>query len=166
MAMQYRRPGFDPWVRKIPWRRKWQPTLVLLPGESHGQRSLVGYSPWSQRVTHDWETNTFIHMILSRASSVQFSCSVMSNTLWPHGLQHARPLCPSSAPGVYSNLCSLTWWCHLTISSSVIPSSSRLQSFPASGSFPTSQLLTTGGQILEFQLQHQSFQWIFRTDFL
>ena len=53
--LQFRRPGFDPWVRKIPWRREWQPTLVLLPGESHGQRSLLGYSPWGcKRVRQDW----------------------------------------------------------------------------------------------------------------
>ena len=78
--------------------------------------------------------------------SVQFSCSVMSNSLWPHGMQHARPTCLSPTPGVYSNSCPLSWWCHPTISSSVIPFSSRLQSFPASGSFQMSQLFTSGGQ--------------------
>ena len=79
-------------------------------------------------------------------SSVQFSRSVMSNSLWPHGLQHARPPWPSSTPGVYSNSCPLSRWCYPTISSSVIPFSSRLQSFPASGSFPMSQFFATGGQ--------------------
>ena len=64
--------------------------------------------------------------------SVQFSCSVMSNSLWPHGLQHARPPCPSPTPRVYSNSCPLSWWCQSTISSSVVPFSSRLQSFPGS----------------------------------
>ena len=78
--------------------------------------------------------------------SVQFSCSVMSDSLRPHGLQHARPPCPSPTPGVYSNSCPLGWWCQPTISSSVIPFSSRLQSFPASGSFPVSQLFTSAGQ--------------------
>ena len=79
--------------------------------------------------------------------SVQFSCSVMSNSLLrPHGLQHARPPCPSPTPGVYSNSCPLSWWCHPTISSSVVPFSSHLQSFPTSGSFQMSQLFTTGGQ--------------------
>ena len=68
-------------------------------------------------------------------SSVQFSCSVMSDSLWPHGLLHTRPPCPSSNPRVYSNSCPLSWWCHPTISSSVIPFSSCLQPFPASGSF-------------------------------
>ena len=67
-------------------------------------------------------------------SSVQFSCSVMSNYLWPHGLQHARLSCPSPTPRVYSNSCPLSWWCHPTISSSVVPFSSHLQYFTASGS--------------------------------
>ena len=78
--------------------------------------------------------------------SVQSSHSVMSDPLWPHGLQHARPPCPSSTPGVYSNSCPLSQWCHPTISSSVVPFSSCLQSFPASGSFPVSQVFTSGGQ--------------------
>ena len=56
ICMRCRRPGFDPWVRKIAWRRKWQPTPAFLPGESHGQRSLVGCSPWGHRVRHNWAT--------------------------------------------------------------------------------------------------------------
>ena len=67
--------------------------------------------------------------------SVQFSCSAVSNSLKPHGLQHARPPCPSPTPGVHSNSCPLSQWCHPTISSSVFPFSSCLQSFPTSGSF-------------------------------
>ena len=74
----------------------------------------------------------------------QFSCSVVSDSLRPHGLQHARPPCPLPTPRVYSK--SLSRWCHPTISSSVIPFSSCLQSFPASGSFQMSQLCTSGGQ--------------------
>ena len=70
----------------------------------------------------------------------------MSNSLWPHELKHARPPCPSPTPGVYSNSCPLSQWCHPTISSSVIPFSSRLQSFPTSGSFQMSQFFTSGGQ--------------------
>ena len=79
-------------------------------------------------------------------SSVQFNHSVVSNSLWPHGLQHARPPCPSPTPGVYSNSCPLSQWCHPTISSSVIPFSFCLQSFPTSGSFPVSQFFASGGQ--------------------
>ena len=74
-----------------------------------------------------------------------FSRSVVSNCLWPHGLQHARLPCPSPSPGVYSNSYSLSWWCHPTISSSY-PFSSCLQSFPASGYFPVSQFFASGGQ--------------------
>ena len=75
-----------------------------------------------------------------------FSHSVVSDSLWPHGLQHARPPCSSSSPRVCSNSCPLSQGCHPTISSSVIPFSSCLQSFPASGSFPMSRLFASGGQ--------------------
>ena len=78
--------------------------------------------------------------------SLLFSRSVMSSSLWPPGLQHARLPCPSPSPGVYSNSCPLSWWCHPTISSSVVPFTSHLQSFPASGSFPLSWLFASGGQ--------------------
>ena len=70
----------------------------------------------------------------------------MSDSLQPHGLQHARPPCPSPTPGAYSNSCLSRQWCHPTISSSVVPFSSRLQSFPASGSFPMSLFFASGGQ--------------------
>ena len=79
--------------------------------------------------------------ISSPINSVQFSRSVMSNSSQPHGLQHSRFPCPSPTPGAYSNSCPLSWWCHLTISSSVVLFSSRLQSFPASGSFPSESVL-------------------------
>ena len=78
-------------------------------------------------------------------SSVQFSLSVVPNSLWPHGLQHARPPCPSPTPGACSNSCPSSRWCHPTISSSVVPFCSGLRSFPASGSFPMSQF-SSGGQ--------------------
>ena len=77
--------------------------------------------------------------------SVQFSRSVMSNSLWPHELQHTRPSCPSPTPRVQPNPCPLSRWCHLTISSSVVSFSSCPQSLPASGSFQISQLFTLGG---------------------
>ena len=77
---------------------------------------------------------------------VQFSCLVVSNSLWPHVPQHTRPPCPSPTPGVHPNPCPLSRWCHPTFSSSVIPFSSCLQSFPASESFPMSQLFASGGQ--------------------
>ena len=82
----------------------------------------------------------------NRASVSKFSLPLMSDSLRPHGRQHTRPPCPSAAPGVYSTSCSLSWWCHPTISSSVIPFSFCPQSFPASGSFQMSQLFTSGGK--------------------
>ena len=88
----------------------------------------------------------------------------MSNSLQSHGLQNARLPCPSPSPGACSNLCPLSWWCHPTLLSSIILFSSCLQTFPALRSFLMSWLFASGGQVLE--LQHQSFQWCFRTDFL
>ena len=95
-------------------------------------------------------------------TSVQFSHSVVSDSLWPHGLQHARFPCSSSNPGTHSNLCPSSQWFHATILSSVIPFSLHLQSFPASGSFPVNQFFTSGGQSSGVS----AFQWIFMTDFL
>ena len=162
---------------------------VFLPGESHGLRSLAGYSPWGR---HDWndlahipnyirfrpDLNQICSYCELRKSCISWHCkvygwghrsqglssnteswiqsahwgfllfshSVMSNSLWPRGLQHARLPCPSPSPGVFSNSCPLSQWCHSTISSSVFPFSSCLQSFPASGSFPTSQSFASHGQ--------------------
>ena len=82
------------------------------------------------------------------ASPVQFSCSVVSDSLRPHGLQHTRVPCPSPTSGACSNSCPLSRRCHPTISSSVIPFSSCLQSFRASGSFQMSQLFISGGQCI------------------
>ena len=93
-----------------------------------------GYSCWSRSV------------VRCQGCSLQFSHSVMSDSLWPHGLQHARPPCPSATPRVHSNSCPLSQWCHPTVSSSVVPFFSYLQSFPASGSFPMSQFFASGGQ--------------------
>ena len=90
-----------------------------------------------------WWFLTKLNMILL---SIQFSCSVVSNSLQPHGLQHTRLPCPSPTPEACSNSCPLSQWCHPAISSSVIPFSSCFQSFPASGSFPMSLLFASGGQ--------------------
>ena len=104
-----------------------------------------------------------------KISSVQFSRSVLSDSLWPHESQHARPPCPSPAPGVYSNSCPSSQSCHPAISSSVVPFSSCPQSLPASESFPMSQLFTWGGQstgvsalasVLPMNIQDWSpFEW-------
>ena len=110
-----------------------------------------------------------------------FSVAKSCLTLWPHGLQHARPPCPSLSPRVCPSSCSLNQWCHPTISSSVTLFSCCPQSLPASGSFLISWLFTSGGQNIGlgwnpkirwdqnqvgFQPQHQSFQWVFKVDFL
>ena len=89
--------------------------------------------------------------------------------VWPfatHGLQRARLPCPSPTPGAWSNLYPSNQWCHPTLSSSVVPFSSCLQSFPASGSLQMSQFFSSGGQSISQWRQHQCFQWIFRIDFL
>ena len=101
-------------------------------------------------------------------SSVQFSHSVVtqSDSLWPHGLQHAMLPCPSLSPAVCLNSHPLSWWCNLTIASSATPFAFCLQSFPASGSFQWVSSLHLAARVLEFQLQHQSFQWMFRVDLL
>ena len=93
-----------------------------------------------------WKNIDILNTLNCKQSSVQFSCSVMSNSLRPHELQQARPPCPTPTPRAHPNSCPLSRWCHPTISSSVIPFSSCPQSFPASGSFPMSQLFVSDGQ--------------------
>ena len=145
VCLQCGRPGFNPWVGKTPWRRDWLPTQYSCLESSMDRRA------WRARV----------HAVAKRQiqltftewpnavlwiSLVQFSHLVVSDSLRPHEPQHARPPCPSPTPRVYSNPCPLSRWCHPVISSSVIPFSSHLQSFPASGSFQMSQLFASGGQ--------------------
>ena len=107
------------------------------------------YHPISPSVGALYPIHTFIHSSRTclswKMNMGSFSRSVMSHSLWPHEPQPARPPCPSPTPGVHPNPCPLSRWCHPTISSSVIPFSSCPQSFPASGSFPVSQLFASGG---------------------
>ena len=110
-------------------------TWNICPMYNDNEVSLV--KPSSNRVHHIKGIQT---------TFVQFSSSILSNSLWPHGLQHARHPCPWPIPGVYSNSSPFSQWCHPTISSSVIPFSSLLQSFPASGAFQMSQFFTSSGQ--------------------
>ena len=93
-----------------------------------------------------WKNCLLVFYVIFIFSSVQFIHSVVSDYLRPSGLRHARLACPSPTPGAYLNSWPLSWWCHPTISSSVIPFSSCLQLFPASGSFPVSQFFTSGSQ--------------------
>ena len=117
--------GLFPSSRGSSWLRYWT------------QVSCIGR--W---ILYNWATRETLTMI----SKFKFSHSVMSNSLWPHELQHASPPCPSPTPGVHSNSRPSSRWCHPAISSSVIPFSSCPQSLPALGSFPVSQLFTWGGQ--------------------
>ena len=98
----------------------------LLQGSRATARTQV--SSTDRWILYCWATRKTLQSMLS---SVQFSCSVLSDSLWPHGLQHARLPCPSPTPRACSNSCPSSWWCHPTISSSVVPFSSCLQSFPA-----------------------------------
>ena len=121
----------------MPWRKGW--FFYMISSFGKGNWLAPHSNSWIMaawlKVTHEFEK--VCHL------SVQFSCSVMSDSLQP--LQHARLPCPSPTPGAYSNSCP-SWRCHPTISSSVIPFSSCLPSFPASGSFPMSQFFSSGGQ--------------------
>ena len=95
-----------------------------------------------------WNKRPWDKLIRFRLFSVQFSHSVMSNSLQPHELQHARPPCPSPTPGVHPNSCPSSWWYHSAISSSVVPFSSCPKSLPAPDFFPVSQLFTWGSQTI------------------
>jgi len=115
------------------WQSRWERTL-----KENGYMYLYGWAP----SLFTWNYHNIVNRLSVQFSLVAQSCP----TLRPYGLQQARPPCPSPTSGVYSNSCPLSWWCHPTISSSVIPFSSCSQSFPASGSFQISQLFTSGGQ--------------------
>ena len=134
--------------------------LILLIWESHLAKHFTILS-LRNLITLPFVFISTLYLGLLRWCSVQFSCSVMSDSLLPHGLQQTMFFCPSRTPVACSNSGPSNWWCHPTIPSSVIPFSSCLQSFPASGSFPMSQFCTSDGQSIGIQLQYQSFQWIF-----
>ena len=123
---------------------------------------------WHMIMMHDCITHIFPYSptLLDWAPSVQFSRSVVSYSLQPHESRHARPPCPSQTPRGYSNPCPLSRWCHPAIPSSVVPFSSRPQSFQYQGLFQWVSSSHEVAKVLEFQLQHQSFQWTPRTDLL
>ena len=117
------------WPRGMRWGGRWE------GGSGWG----IHVNPWLIHI-NIWQKPLQYCKVI-QFSSVQFSCSVVSNSLRPHELQHTRPPCPSPTPGVYSDSFPSSWWCHPAISSSVVPFSSCPQSLPASGSFPMSQQL-------------------------
>ena len=126
------------------WRRQWHPTPVLLPGKPRGWRSLEGCSPWGR-----WgsDMTEWLQIRLD-----QISRSVVSDSLWPHESQHARPPCPSPTPRVHSDSRPSSQWCHPAISSSVVPFSSCPQSLQASESFQWVNSSHEVAKVLEFQL--------------
>ena len=133
LILSHHQPGTDRETQKVKWER----------GKSHIEKHQESEDSWKPA---EEDFRPIGEVKYDNASSVLFSCSVMSDSLQPHEPQHSRPPCPSPTPWLYSNSCPLSQWCHPTISSSVIPFSSRLQSFSASGSFPMSQLFASGGQ--------------------
>ena len=140
--------------------------LVATVAEKHFQRTCTS-SITKGLLKHAYSKKILFWLTqVLQFSSVWFSHSVMSNSLWPHGLQHARPPCPSPTPRVYPNSRPLSQWCHPTISSSVVPFSSCLQSFPASGSFPMSQFFTSGGQSIGVSAWTSVLPMNTRTDLL
>ena len=120
----------------------------------------------SFRCTTKWFMCVYTHTHTHTYIYIHRFSSVMSDSLWPHGLQHARLPWPSPMLGAYSNSCPLSRWCHPTISSSVVPSPPALNLSQHQGLFKWVSSLHQVGKVLEFQLQHQSFQWTPRTDLL
>ena len=165
-----KRRGLHPWVGKIYWRSAWPPTPVFMSGESAqteepDRPQTHGVTKSGSQLKHSMSSQThrlkpqppmwlsletgllrrgLILNTVIKFSSVQSLSHIQ--LFATHGMQHARPPCPSPTPGVYSNSCPLSWWCHPTILSSVVPFSSCPQIISASGSFQMSQLFTSGGQ--------------------
>ena len=139
----------------LAWRIPWT--------EESGRLLAMGL----QRMRHNWVTFTshLPKMMVVRGTAFQFSCSVMSDSLQPHGLQHSRPLCPSPTPGSHSNPSPWSRWWHPTISSSVVTSPPVFNLSQHQGLFKWASSLHQVAKLLEFQLQHRSFQWIFRKAF-
>ena len=129
---------FDPWVGKILWRRQWQPTPVFLPGKSHGQRRLVGYSPWDHNILYIYNSAIRKRKILPFVTTwmkLEYHGKWNNSDRERQALNDLRCICPLPSPRVCSSSHPLSQWCYLTISSSAVPFSFCLQSFPASGLF-------------------------------
>ena len=157
--------GRGAWRAKVHRVPKCQTRLKWL--STHAQNLLLGLNHMKEVNISEWDIPSeilfysFVFQLL-----VQFSHSVVSDSLQPYGLQHARLPCLSPSSGVYPNSCPLSQWCHPTISSSAIPFSSHLHLSQHQGLFKWVNSSHRVAKVLEFQLQHQSFQWIFRRDLL
>ena len=164
------RCGFDLWVGKIPWRREWATHSSTLTWEIPWIEE-TGRLMGLQRVRHNLMIRQQQQMMRTTApasiiSLVQFSCSVVSDSLWPHEPQYTRPPCPSPTPGVHLNPCPSSRWCHPAISSLLSPSPPALNLSQHQGLFKWVSSSHQVAKVLEFQPQHQSFQWTPRTDLL
>ena len=141
----------------------WQKNILLGFSGSFYRKILTNFWPTQYVDTF----NSFIlHIYLYMSASVQFSCSAMSDSLWPHELQHARPPCPSTTPGVHSNPCPLSPWCHQPFHPLLSSSPPALNLSQHQGLFQWVSSLHQVAKVLELQLHHQSFQWTPRTDLL
>ena len=170
ICLQWRRPGFEPWVGKIPWRREWQPTSLFLHGEFHRQRSLAGYSAWSHKQSDrlsDW-TKTVLWAPAVFWSSVQFSSVAQLCPTLCDPMNRSTPRLP-----VHHQLLEFTQTHVHWVGDAIQPS--HLLSSPSPPAFNLSQhpglfqwvsSLLPVAKGLEFQLQHQSFQWMPRTGIL
>ena len=125
------------------------PVLFLPFAQARNSSVKRGQASLGLTYSTGWPGHPKMSLRLTSTTSVQFSDSIMSDSLQPHGLQHASLPCPSPTPGAYSNSCPSSRWCHPIISSSVIPFSFCFPSFPASRSFPKSQFFTSGGQSIQ-----------------
>ena len=142
------------WVNSGSWWWIGKPSVLWFMGLQRVGHNRVTELNWMSLTSH------------SQWDELLLNCSVMSESSRYHGPQHTRPLCPSSTLGVLSNSCSLSRWCHLTISSSVVPFFYSLQSSQHQSLFKWVSSSHQVAKVLEFQLQHQSFQWTLRTDLL
>ena len=158
-------------VLHIRWPKYWSFSFSISPSNEYS--GLISFRmDWLDFLVVEGSLKSLLQYHSSKASvlqcfsSVQFSCSVMSDSLWPHESQHSRPPCLSPTAGVYPNSCPSSRWCHPTISSSVTPS---LPAFDLSQHHGIFQWISSSHQVakvLELQLQHQFFQWVFKVDFL
>ena len=145
----------------LAWRRG-RLFLVWISTVKEAQGSLLWHLCSTERLCCSCWTSGLPHLVSQSVS--QFSPSVVSNSLRLHEPQHTRPPCPSPTPGVYPNSCPLSQWCHPAISSSVIPYPLDPNPSQHQGLFQWANSSHQVAKVLEFQVQHQSFQWIFRTD--
>ena len=160
-------------MKEIRWERRSSKRVIAIFHESLSEMWIWGKKSWNSLRKNFPDIGYNLGRVewmnrrerkISVQSISQFSRSVVSDSLWPHGLPHTKLPCPSPTPGACSNSGPLSLWCHPTISSYIIPFSSCLQSCPALGSFPVSEFFASGGQRTGASASASVLQWTFRTD--